>query len=244
MHCHSSIARFLGVLVGGAVLGLACPASADLSAANGSVDFPRALSEGVQWVAKKTDSKTDATRTTRAEGDEKAAHSTTYGESEERRPALVLLPSSRLTAPRPAAEKSATPLKNNGPFSLFVPSLVARDWNGSFALVGKDLASDNIRLTRSSRMLVSRVTLGDGKIKPFAHFGVGEWRYDPYLLPLMPRNQEYATQFSGGVAIELFKSTSFVWEADYTVLVRSTREPQNLPSPHVLGTFAILETRL
>ncbi len=208
------------------------------------MDFPRVLSEGVQWVAKKTDAKSDATRTTRAEGDEKAAHSTTYGESEERRPAIVLVPSPRLTAPSRAPEQSATPLKNKGPFSLFVPSIVARDWNGSFALVGKDLASDNIRLTRSSRMLVSRVTLGDAKIKPFAHFAVGEWRYDPYLLPLMPRNQEYATQFSGGVAIELFKSTSFVWEADYTVLVRSTREPQNLPSPHVLGTFAILETRL
>jgi hypothetical protein len=244
MHCRRRLATFLTALVGVAMLGTAMPAAADVSVTGGSADFSRVLSEGVNWVAKRTDAKNDA-RSTRAEGDAQAAGATTYGDSAERRPPIVLLPPSRLSPTPARPEKLVSPLKKNkGPLALLVPSLVARDWNGSFAVVGKDLASDNIRLTRSSRMLVSRLTLGDGKIKPFAHFAVGEWRYDPYLLPLMPRNQEYATQFSGGLAIELFKHTSFVWEADYTVLVRSTREPQNLPSPHVLGTFAILETRL
>ena len=32
-------------------------------------------------------------------------------------------------------------------------------------------------------------------------------------------------------------------EADYTVLCRMHREPQNHPNPYLLGTFAVLETR-
>jgi hypothetical protein len=241
MLCRMRAAPLVAIFTGLAALGTTMPASADVSAMGGSADFPRILSDGVKWVAKTTDA-TTATRAARDEADEKAARATD-GEGSERRRPMVLLPNPWLLA-APPAETGVERLKEEGPFPRLHPSLVARDWTSAYAVIGKDLPSDNVRVTRSSRMLVSRMSIGDGRIKPFAHFAVGEWRFDPYLLPFMPRNQEYATQFSGGVSIELFKGTTFVWETDYTVLVRASREPQNLPSPRVLATFAILETHL
>lgn len=127
---------------------------------------------------------------------------------------------------------------------LLRASVVARDWRGAFAVSGdRSLLSDSFRLTRSSRMIVGRVTLGNWRVRPYAHLGLGEWRIDRDFLPLLPKNQEFATQLSGGVEMRLSKQTRLAWEADYTILCRERREPQNLPTPRVLGTFAVLETR-
>ncbi len=127
---------------------------------------------------------------------------------------------------------------------LLHTSIVARDWRGAFAISGAgSLLSDSFRLTRSSRMMVGRITLGNWRLVPFAHLGLGEWRTDRDFLPFMPRNQEFATQFSGGIELRISKQTRLATEADYTVLCREKREPQNLPTPRVLGAFAVLETR-
>jgi hypothetical protein len=245
MNCRLIAAPLAGALAALAVVGLARTASADgaSGAMTGSSDLGRVFTDGVRWVnTMKTDARND-TRDGRAESDEKASQSTTYGDASERRPPVVLLPT-HLRLTDPSAERPRDATKEERSWRKLSPALVARDWRGSYAVFGKDLPSDNIRLTRSSRMLLARLTMGDGRIKPFAHFGVGEWRFDPFLMPLVPRNQEYATQFSGGVSIDVWKGTTFVWETDYTVLVRDAREPQNLPTPHVLGSFAILETHL
>jgi len=122
-------------------------------------------------------------------------------------------------------------------------AVVARDWGGALALHGRGVATDDVRLSRSSRMVLGRVLLGDGTFVPFAHVGAGQWRYDPEVLPFMPRNQEYATQVAGGVEVRLSPNAAIVWEADYTVLCRERREPQNVPQPHLLGTFAVLATK-
>ena len=123
-------------------------------------------------------------------------------------------------------------------------SLVARDWRGAMGVVGeRSLLSDSFRLTRSSRMIVGRVMLETGRLRPYAHLGLGEWRIDRDILPLSPKDQEFATQLSGGVEMRLAKQTRLAWESGYTILCRERREPQNLPTPHVLGSFAVLEAK-
>lgn len=125
----------------------------------------------------------------------------------------------------------------------FMPhaSFVARDWGSALGVMGDALPTDFIRITRSSRMGLFRLTLGDGMIRPYLHTALGEWRYDHDLLPYLPKDQEYASQFAGGMAVRIGKTT-VACEADYTVLLREKREPQNLPTPHVLGAFAVLDT--
>jgi len=121
-------------------------------------------------------------------------------------------------------------------------SLVARDWKGAYSIFGHAVATDEIRLTRSSRMLIGRISAGDGPLVPFFHVGVGEWRYDPdHLLPPSLSDQEYATQFSGGLELRLSKHASFAWENDYVILCRERREVQNMPTPYILGSFAVLQ---
>jgi hypothetical protein len=226
------IAATLGLVL----LVAARPAAADVPPAGPPGDVPRILSIGVNWIAKMSDARTD-TRTSRAAADEVSARATTPSEHPRRTP-IILLPDERLALPPAPAESARRPA------AFPRVSVVARDWNRSYAVVGTDIPSDNIRVTRSSRMAVMRVSMGEAWFEPFAHFAVGEWRYDPSLLPLVPWNQEYATQFGGGVSIELFKSTKFVWESTYTVLVREARDPENHPSPRVVGTFAMIEARL
>ncbi|WP_394825117.1 hypothetical protein [Pendulispora albinea] len=120
-------------------------------------------------------------------------------------------------------------------------SLVARDWKGAISIAGGGtIPTDQIRLTRSSRMLIGRISAGDGPVRPFLHIGLGEWRYDPDLLPFQPRNQEYATQFSGGLEVRISKFIAFAWENNYVVLCREKREPHNVPNPYILGTFGVL----
>lgn len=123
-----------------------------------------------------------------------------------------------------------------------MPSLVARDWKGAMAIAGgRTLPTDIIRLTRSSRMLLGRLSVGDGPVVPFAHVGYGEWRYDTDFLPFMPNDQEFAAQMSAGLELRFARDAALAWETDYTVLCRMRREPQNNPTPHMLGTFAALE---
>ncbi len=122
------------------------------------------------------------------------------------------------------------------------PTLVARDWGGALGVMGDALPTDFIRITHSSRMGLFRLTLGDGAIRPYLHTALGEWRYDRDLLPYLPKDQEYASQFAGGLAVRIGK-TMIACEADYTVLLRERREPQNLPTPYVLGAFAVLDTK-
>ncbi len=121
-------------------------------------------------------------------------------------------------------------------------SLVARDWKGAYSILGHSVPTDQIRITRSSRMLVGRISVGDGPIVPFFHVGAGEWRYDPDMLPSStPRDQEFAMQFSGGMELRLSKEAAFALETDYVLLCRERREPQNVPTPHIIGSFGVFQ---
>ena len=92
-------------------------------------------------------------------------------------------------------------------------------------------------MSRSSRMVVTRFRLADGRIAPFAHVGLGQWRVDTDLMPVLPNDIELATQVGGGFEIALSRRATLAVEADDTILMRATHEPQTIPGPHVWGTF-------
>jgi hypothetical protein len=116
-------------------------------------------------------------------------------------------------------------------------SLVARDWAGAQLLLGHLVLTDQLRLSRSSRMVVTRFRLADGRIAPFAHVGLGQWRVDTDLMPVLPHDVELATQIGGGFEIALSRRATLAVEADDTILIREAREPQMIAGPHVWGVF-------
>lgn len=137
-----------------------------------------------------------------------------------------------------AQEPSTTIL--NPPIRL---ALVARDWGSTYTITGRKIATDDVRLSRSQRMLVGRARMDLGKFQPFVHVGLGEWRYDPTIMTLLPSNQEYATQLAAGFEMRIAKYARLAFEADYTLLVREEREAQNHPEPRVLGAFAVMHAK-
>ncbi len=121
-------------------------------------------------------------------------------------------------------------------------SLVARDWEGAYTVTGGTMVTDELRLSRSSRMAVARARLDMGAFQPYVHAAMGEWRYDPAILPLLPANKEYASQLAVGFQYRVAKHARLAVEADYTLLCRESREPQNNPSPSVFGSYAVFRT--
>ncbi|MDP9036149.1 MAG: porin family protein [Myxococcota bacterium] len=118
-------------------------------------------------------------------------------------------------------------------------SLVARDWGGAQLLVGHLAVTDQFRLSRSSRMVVTRVRLADGRFSPFAQIGVGQWRVDTDLMPVLPRDVELASQLGGGFEATLWQHATAALEADYTALYREGRAAQAMPGPHLWGCFLV-----
>jgi len=241
--------RFVSAVATLSTMAIAAPAHAD------SFDVTKLLDRGLAWIDRSGPSKNkhDFSREWWPSAGATAGTSPSSLDATPRSPAEHALERTNVTL---AQEQPAPPertlttddgVRKPSPGEAtprLHPSLIARDWKGAMAIAGgSTLPTDEIRLTRSSRMMLGRLSLGDGPIVPFAHFGVGEWRYDPELLPLMPHNEEYAAQASGGIEIRISPGAAFAWEADYTMLCRSRREPQNHPNPYLLGTFAVLETR-
>jgi hypothetical protein len=117
-------------------------------------------------------------------------------------------------------------------------SLVARDWGTARSLAGGPLAvTDAIRVSRSSRMVLSRIRLGEGRVVPFTQLGLGQWRVDTEMVPHLPRNVELAAQFGAGVEMRLYRGWELAAETDLTVLYREVHEPQQLTTPRMWGAF-------
>ena len=116
-------------------------------------------------------------------------------------------------------------------------SLVARDWGGAQLLLGHASVTDIVRLSRSSRMVVSRLRLADGRVAPFMQLGLGQWRVDTDLMPVMPRDTELAVQFGGGFEYRVARGWELALEVDYTVLYREAHEPQQVSGPRMMGGF-------
>jgi len=122
-------------------------------------------------------------------------------------------------------------------------ALVARDWGVSQVLWGHFTVTDQFRLSRSSRMVVTRVGLGDGRLTPFVHIGVGQWRVDTSVLPTTPTDVELAGQLGAGFELQLARQAVLAVEADYTVLCREDRVPAMLSSGQLWGTLLAARAR-
>jgi hypothetical protein len=116
-------------------------------------------------------------------------------------------------------------------------SVVARDWGGAQSLIGPLALTDRLRLSRSSRMVIGRLCITHASVAPFAQAGLGQWRIDTDLLPVMPRDVELAGQVGGGFEFRLNPGTTVGVEADYTILYREQHEPQMISAPRQWGTY-------
>lgn len=143
------------------------------------------------------------------------------------------------TAARPEREAVATVQDTRNDWLALAPkmSLVARDWRSSFKVAGDRLALvDALRLTTSTRMVLTRVRVSDARISPFAQVGLGQWRTDPYLLPLTPRYTELAAQAAAGVEVRIHGTWQVAFESTMTMLYREQREAGDYPATRMWST--------
>ena len=109
-------------------------------------------------------------------------------------------------------------------------SFVARDWANAYRLAGDRLGLlDAVRLSQSTRMVVTRVRLSNARVAPFTQLGLGQWRVDRDLLPLTPRTTELAGQLGGGVEVQVAAWWQLAAESTLTAIYREQREPNDLP---------------
>lgn len=112
-------------------------------------------------------------------------------------------------------------------------SFVARDWASSLRLHGDRLSLvDAMRLSHSTRMIVTRVRLGDpvvSRVVPFAQIGLGQWRTDTNIMPLTPRSTEIAGQAGGGIEIQISRTWQLAAESSMTALYQERYEELNVP---------------
>jgi hypothetical protein len=120
-------------------------------------------------------------------------------------------------------------------------SLVARDWSSAYKVAGSGdrlALVDALRLTSSTRMVLSRVRVNDSRISPFAQVGLGQWRTDPYLLPLTARYTEIAAQAAAGVELRIIGTWQIALETTMTMLYRESRD-DSMPAAQIWSsTFA------
>ena len=116
-------------------------------------------------------------------------------------------------------------------------SLVARDWSGAQLLVGQMMLTDELRLSRSCRMILSRVRIADGRIAPFAQVGFGQWRVDTDLMPIIPADVEIAAQLGAGFDVRLNANAAIALETDYTFLYREQHALDMVSGPRPWATF-------
>jgi hypothetical protein len=136
------------------------------------------------------------------------------------------------------ATNSSTPSVGTAWFGVAPKmTLVARDWGQSFSFGGRLSATDAMRLSRTTRMVVSRLRVTGGRAIPFAQVGLGQWRIDGDVLPNLLRNTELAAQFGGGLEIGLMRGWNVALETNLTVFYREVRETEDVPQTAVFGTM-------
>lgn len=120
-------------------------------------------------------------------------------------------------------------------------SVLARDWKEAYSITdGRSLVFDRIRMIRSSRMAVWRLSIVGGRFVPFAEVSAGQWRIDPELMPKLPRDTELAAQLAAGFEVTIAPRCAFAFDVEQTSIYRDARS--SLPMVNVLGTFAALRS--
>lgn len=155
---------------------------------------------------------------------------------------LVLHQGAASLLPRdaPAAEASAPrPWLGTDPHV----SLVARDWGMSQVLWGHLTVTDQLRLSRSSRMGVGRLRLAGGRIAPFVQLGVGQWRVDGRVVAGLPADTELAGQVGAGIEVEVMAHAVLALQGDCTHLFPEGREPETPAIAHLWSTLLAARAR-
>ncbi len=120
-------------------------------------------------------------------------------------------------------------------------TVLARDWREAYALTdGKALVFDRVRLIRSSRMAVTRLSMGGGRLLPYVELSAGQWRADPELMPYLHSEYELAGQWAAGFEMHVAPRCAFAWDVEHTTMYRDARDPQNLPVTSIVASFAAL----
>ena len=122
-------------------------------------------------------------------------------------------------------------------------SFVARDWGVSQVLWGHLTVADQLRLSRSSRMVVTRLRFAGGRLAPFAQVGVGQWRVDTSVIAALPTDVELAGQLGGGFELEIAPRTVLALEADCTGLYREGHDAQGVSSGQLWSTLLAARAR-
>ncbi|MEI7895026.1 MAG: hypothetical protein WCI05_18165 [Myxococcales bacterium] len=124
--------------------------------------------------------------------------------------------------------------------SEFAPQLsfVVRDWGVSRALFGGSMGvADRVRLSRSSRMLVTRFSFDARAFAPFVHVALGQWRIDTEVLPVFARDEWMAGQLALGLEMKV-GAWALAGQFDFTRLHRGPRElPSPVGEPQIWGAF-------
>jgi hypothetical protein len=119
-------------------------------------------------------------------------------------------------------------------------TLVARDWGEAYRLAGDRLSlTDALRLSSSTRMVLTRVRLSDShvsRITPFAQLGAGQWRTDTNIMPILLRSTEVAAQVGGGVELRLTSRWQVAFETAATLLIRDKRDDAAISATKLWGT--------
>lgn len=119
-------------------------------------------------------------------------------------------------------------------------TLVARDWTSSTRLAGDRsmTITEQMRLSASTRMVVSRVRLSQTRFTPFVQVGLGQWRVDRNYLPLLPNTIEVASQFGAGFELRLTKRWQLAAETTATALLREGGQSNTtVPQATLWSTF-------
>lgn len=117
-------------------------------------------------------------------------------------------------------------------------TLVARDWASSTRLAGDGRmnVTEQVRLSMSTRMVVSRARLSNTRFSPFLQIGIGQWRVDRNYLPLTPNTTEVASQVGTGFELRLKRSWQIAAETTATTLIREGQHNE-LPQTTMYSAF-------
>ena len=118
-------------------------------------------------------------------------------------------------------------------------AMVARDWREAFNLTdGRSLLFDRIRMIRSSRMAVARVTMSGGRFLPYFEASFGQWRPDTDIVPWLRADLETASQVALGVQVHLASRCAFAWDVEETQIFFASAA--NVPATRLFASFAAL----
>ncbi len=109
-------------------------------------------------------------------------------------------------------------------------TVVARDWAESHRLFGPELSLTDVqRVSRSTRAVVTRLSLVGGAFAPFVQVSIGQFRVDPSLLLSLPQRSETAAQVGAGFQLSLSHRWRIAAEGNFTQIYREGRSSDDLP---------------